>query len=70
MIEKRLRKIIWQVLLIICILKKNKYVLLISQKLIRIVKKQVILLMIPNKEKERGHHLTVKELPALLHGKT
>ena len=48
MIGKRLRKIIRQLLLIFCILKKNKYFQLIFQKLIRIVKTN----MIPNEEKE------------------
>ena len=38
MIEKHLGKIIGQLLLIICMLKKKKYVHLISQKLNRIVK--------------------------------
>ena len=38
MIGKRLRKIILQLLLIFCVLKKKKYVQLISQKLIQIVK--------------------------------
>ena len=48
MIGKRLRKIIQQLLLIFCTLKKKKkYVQIISQKLIRIMK--VILLMISNK---------------------
>ena len=31
-------------------------------------KKPIILLMIPNKEKERWHYLTVKKLSALLKG--
>ena len=38
MIGKRLRKLIQQLLLIFYILKKKKYVQLISQKLIRIMK--------------------------------
>ena len=37
MIGKRLRKVIPQLLLIFCVLKKKKYVQLISQKLIQIV---------------------------------
>ena len=37
MIGKRLRKIIRQLLLIFCILKKKKYVQLVSQELIRVV---------------------------------
>ena len=32
--------------------------------------KQMILLMIPNAEKERWHYLAVKTLSALLHGIT
>ena len=32
--------------------------------------KQVILLMIPNEEKEGRHYLAVKKLSALLHGIT
>ena len=39
--------------LIYCIQKKNKYVQVIYLKqLVRIVKKQIIILIIPNKEKE------------------
>ena len=52
MIGKRLRKTIRELLLMFCILKKKKYAQFKSQKLIRIVKKQVILLIIPNEEKE------------------
>ena len=52
MIGKRLRKIVQELLLIFYIPKKKKYVQLLSPKLIRIVKKQIILLMIPNEEKE------------------
>ena len=55
MIGKRLKKIIQQLLLIFCILKKKKYVQLIFQKLIR---------------KEGWHYLAVKMLPALLRGIT
>ena len=40
MIGKRLRRIIRQLLLIFCILNKKKYVQLISQKIIRTVKKK------------------------------
>ena len=32
--------------------------------------KQIILLMIPNEEKEESHYLVVKKLSALLHGIT
>ena len=38
MIGKRLRKIIWQLLLLFCILKKQKYIPVIFQKLIPIAK--------------------------------
>ena len=55
MIGKRLRKIISQLLLIFCILKKQKYVQLNS-----ICKKQIIPLMIPNEEKEGWYYLAVK----------
>ena len=50
MAGKRLRKIILQLTIIFCILRKKKYVKLISQQLIRTVKK-VVQLMIPNEEK-------------------
>ena len=40
MIVKHLRKIIRQLLLIFCILKKKKYIQLISQKLNRTMKKK------------------------------
>ena len=63
------RKIIGQLFLIFCILKKNKYPQLTSQKLIRILK-NIILLMIPNEEKEEWYYLAVKKLPALLRGRT
>ena len=55
MIGKRLKKIIQQLLLIFCILKKKKYVQLIFQKLIC---------------KEGWHYLAVKMLLALLRGIT
>ena len=42
MIGKRLRKIIQHLLLIFCILTKKKHAQLISQKLIRTVKKKYI----------------------------
>ena len=51
MIGKRLRKIIQQLSLIFCILKKKKYAQLIFQKFIRTVKK-TILLLTPNEGKE------------------
>ena len=55
MIGKRLRKIIWQLLLIICTLTINLN-----------CKKQVILLMIPNEKKEGWYYSAVKELSTLL----
>ena len=58
---KTFEKIIWQLLLIFCILKKNKYFQLISQKLIRIVKKKKkILLMIAKELKEGWYYLAIK----------
>ena len=69
MIGKHLGKIIRQLLLIFCILKKNKYVQLISQKLIQFVKGN-ILLMIPNEQKEDRYYLAVKKLSTLLRGIT
>ena len=69
MIGKHLGKIIRQLLLIFSILKKNKYVQLISQKLIQFVKGN-ILLMIPNEQKEDRYYLAVKKLSTLLRGIT
>ena len=68
MIEKSLRKIYQQLLLIFSMLKKKKYFRLIFQNITR--EQQIILLMIPNEEKEGWHYLAVKKLPALLHKKT
>ena len=59
MIGKRLRKLMQQLLFIVCILKKKKYVQLISQKLNSNCEKEIILLMISNEEKEGWHYLTV-----------
>ena len=56
----------------ICVLKKKKYNLLIFQNIAQMVKKQVILLTIPNEEnhqaksKEWWHYLVAKILSALL----
>ena len=47
-----------------------KYLQLISQKVIQIVKMKMILLMIPNEEEEGWHYLAVKRISALLHGIT
>ena len=66
MIEKHLRKIISQLLLILCMLKKKKCLQLLFQKL----KKQIILLIFTNKEKEGWHYLAGKILSASLHGIT
>ena len=66
MIEKYLRKIISQLLLIFCILKKKKCLQLLFRKL----KKQIILLIFPNKEKEGWHYLAGKILSASLYGIT
>ena len=70
MIGKRLKKIVEKLLLIFSIPKKKKYVQFISQKILRTVKKQIILLMIPNEEKERWHYLAVKKIIAWLRGVT
>ena len=71
MIGKHLRKIIRHLLLIFCILNKKK---VYSQKEISKIdwnrEKLIILLMIPNKEKEEWHYLAVKELSILLYGIT
>ena len=53
-----MRKIIQPLHLIFYILKKWKYVLPIFQKLTRIVKEQIILLLIPNKERHYQHQNT------------
>ena len=70
MIGKCLRKIIQQLFFIFCILKKKKYAQLKSQKLNRIVKKKMILLLIPNEKKEGWHYLAVKKLSTLSRGIT
>ena len=41
-----------------------------TQKINSNCKKKVILLIIPNEEKERRHYLAVKKLAGLLHGIT
>ena len=66
---KRLRKIIQQLLLTFCILKKEVVPAYVSKYNLN-REKQMILLMIPNAEKERWHYLAVKTLSALLHGIT
>ena len=65
---KTLRKIIQQLLLIFCILKKKKYLQFLFQKLIRILKNNF--LMIPNEEKEGQHYLAAKNPSSLLRGVT
>ena len=49
-----------------CISKKRHYVLHLFQKLTQIVKKKLILLMIPNYKEEVWHYLAVKKLSPLL----
>ena len=51
---KRLKKVIRQLLLIFCVLKKKKYTQLIFQNMTQPVEKQIILLMIPNEEEKGG----------------
>ena len=70
MIGKSLSKIIKQLLLIFCTLKKKTYFRLISQNITQLVKKINInktnnLLIIPNKEKKWWNYLVVKTLSAL-----
>ena len=55
MIGKCLREIIRQLILIYCILKKKKYAQLNISKIKSDCKKQIILLMISNEEKEGWH---------------
>ena len=64
MIGKRLKKIVEKLLLIFSVPKKKKYVQFMSQKILQTVKKQIILLMIPNEEKEGLHYLAVKNIIA------
>ena len=64
MIGKRLKNFFEKLLLIFSVPKKKKYVQFISQKILRTVKKQIILLMIPNEEKEGWHYLAVKKVIA------
>ena len=60
MIGKRLRKATQQLVLIFCTLKKEICPACIS-KINTNCEKQIILLMIPNKEKEGWHCLAVKK---------
>ena len=69
MIGKGLRKITQPLLLIFYILKKKKYFQLIFQNTTELVKNKLIVLMIPNEEKEGWHYLAVKILSALFHKK-
>ena len=65
MIGKRLRKIIQQLLLIFCVLKKKKTCSASN------CEKQITLLMITNEEKEGlWHYIAVKKLSTLLRGIT
>ena len=66
---KRLRKIIEQLLLTVCILKKEMVPAYISKYNLN-REKQMILLMILNAEKEGWHYIAVKTLSVLLHGIT
>ena len=61
MIEKRLGKIIRTLLLICYILKKKKYAQLCLLKIDLNCEKQIILLMIPKKDKKGWHYLAVKK---------
>ena len=63
MIGKRLRKMIQQLLLIFYILKKKKTCLVCISKINSDCEKEVILLMIPNEEKEGWHYLSEKNYP-------
>ena len=69
MIEKSLRKEIRQLFFIYCILKKKICPAYIS-KINSNFEKQIIRLMIPNKEKEGWHYLPVKKLSTFLRGIT
>ena len=59
-----MKKIIQQLLLIFFILKKKNNFQLIFQNITELAnkEKQIILLMIPNEEKEDGYFLAVKEM--------
>ena len=65
---KRLRKIIWQLLLIFCVLKKKKYTLLILQNVTLPIKNKNSI----NDSKWRKRKITScsKKIAALLHGRT
>ena len=65
MIGKRLKKIIRQLLLIFCIKEKEICPAYIS-KINSNCEKQIILLIIPNKEKEGWQYLAIKKLSTLL----
>ena len=70
MIGKSLKKVTQQLLLIFCIIKKKKIVSAYISNHNSTREKTIILLMIPNKEKEGWHYLPVKELSTLLPGVT
>ena len=59
MIEKTLRNITQQLLLIFCIVKKEICPANVS-KINSNCEKQIILLKIPNKQKEGWHYLSIK----------
>ena len=60
MTGKRLRKIIQQLLLMFYTVKKWEYVQRIFQKFNLNREKQIIILIIPNEEKEGWHYFAVK----------
>ena len=66
MIGKCLRKVIQQLLLIFCMIKKKKIGSAYISNHNATHEKTIFLLMIPNKEKEGWHSLAVKELSTLL----
>ena len=70
MIGKSLKKVIQQSFLIFCIIKKKKIVSAYISNHNSTREKTIILLMIPNKEKEGWHYLPLKELSTLLTGVT
>ena len=65
MIGKRLRKIILQLLLIFCVLKKKEICATYISKINSNCEKQ-ILLMIPNEEKEEWHYLAWKKMISII----
>ena len=66
MTGKRLRKIIQQLILMFYTLKKMDICPAYISNINSDCEKQIILLMIPNEEKESGHYLAIKKLSVLL----